>query len=209
MTQAATTDRKPAPTTHSGRGRPGYGRGDVIRIAVDEFNTRGYEATSMGALATRLGVSKSAIYHHVTSKEEILVEATDRALEALNSVVREAEELEGTARDRLAVVIGGSTRVLCENPGYVTLLLRLRGNTEVELEIMERRRRVTRKLIDYVREAQDEGAVRPDLDAGLVGRLVFGMINSIVEWYRPDGELTPEAFSEITPSLIFRGLEAK
>ena len=67
------------------RGRPGYAREDVIQIAVEEFNARGYEATSMGTLAERLGLSKSAIYHHISSKEEILVEATDKALAELNT----------------------------------------------------------------------------------------------------------------------------
>ena len=55
-----------------GRGRPGYSKEDVIRIAVQAFNEHGYEATSMGALAKKLQISKSAIYHHVSSKEEIL-----------------------------------------------------------------------------------------------------------------------------------------
>lgn len=199
----ATRTQAPA----AGRGRPGYAREDVIRIAVDEFNTRGYEATSMGALAEKLGVSKSAIYHHVSSKEEILVEATNRALEELTAVVDESEGMSGSARDRLELLIAGSTRVLCEYPEYVTLLLRLRGNTEVEVELMRRRRGITRRLIEVVRQAQEEGSLRADLDAGLVGRLVFGLINSIVEWYRPDGDLSPEEFSALTPMLIFRGLE--
>ena len=88
------------------RGRPGYTREDVIRIAVNQFNTHGYEATSMGALALTLGVSKSAIYHHITSKEEILVEATDHALLALFDVIDTADALEGDAKDRLT---GAST----------------------------------------------------------------------------------------------------
>lgn len=196
-------------TAPTNRGRPGYAREDVIRIAVNQFNTHGYEATSMGALATTLGVSKSAIYHHITSKEEILVEATDQALEALFDVIEEADATPGTAEDRLAAVISGATRVLCEKPENVTLLLRLRGNTEVEKQILERRRLITRRFIDFVASAQEEGAVRSTLDAGMVARLTFGMINSLVEWYRPDGPISPEELSEIMPDFVFRGLAAR
>lgn len=205
------TTAKNAPTNgnHPTRGRPGYGREDVVRVAVHEFNTHGYEATSMGALAQRLGVSKSAIYHHISSKEEILVEATNWALESLSGVLDDAAKAEGSARDRLDLVVRGATRVLCEGPQRVTLLLRLRGNTDVELGLMERRREITRRLIDHVRQAQDEGAVRADLDAGLVGRLAFGMINSIVEWYRPDGPQTPETLADVTATLVFKGLDAQ
>ena len=191
------------------RGRPGYAREDVIRIAVKQFNTHGYEATSMGALATTLGITKSAIYHHISSKEEILVSATDQALEALFDILDTADELEGTAKDRLSLAISGATRVLCENPENVTLLLRLRGNTEVEKQILERRRKITRKLIEYVDAAQVEGAVRSNLDAGMVARLTFGMINSLVEWYRPDGETSPEELSQLMPEFVFQGLSAR
>ncbi|MGD7002236.1 TetR/AcrR family transcriptional regulator [Corynebacterium halotolerans] len=205
----AITDPTSAPTKQPGRGRPGYDRMDVIRAAVREFNTRGYEATSMGTLAKRLGVSKSAIYHHIASKEEILVEATNWALTSLTEVVEEADQANGSARERLELVVRGAVRVLCEGPERVTLLLRLRGNTEVELDLMERRRTLTRRLINHVKQAQDEGAVRTDLDAGLVGRLAFGMINSIVEWYRPDGPQTPETLADVTAKLVFEGLESK
>lgn len=194
-------------THESNRGRPGYAREDIIRTAVDEFNSRGYEATSMGILASRLGVSKSAIYHHISSKEEILVDAVNLALSALSQVMDDADQAKVNAGERLSLVISGATKVLCENPEQVTLLLRLRGNTEVELELMARRRNLTQRLINHVRIAQDEGSVRSDVDAALVGRLSFGLINSIVEWYHPSGSLSPTELSEIMPKLLFTGIE--
>ena len=67
------------------RGRPGYDQGGILEISVAAFNQYGYEATSMGILAERLGLSKAAIYHHVSSKEELLSLALDRALVAPSS----------------------------------------------------------------------------------------------------------------------------
>ena len=188
------------------RGRPGYAREDVIQIAVEEFNARGYEATSMGTLAERLGLSKSAIYHHISSKEEILVEATDKALAELKAVMDAALAESDDPLEQLRLLVAGTTRVLCQFPAYVRLLLRLRGNTEVEREIMARRRLLTRALVDVVDRAQAEGSLRSDLEAGVVARLIFGMINSIVEWYRPDGKYAPEDLAELTPQMIFEGI---
>ena len=51
------------------RGRPGHDQDAVLTAAVRLFNERGYEATSMGDLAERLGITKSSIYHHVTGKQ--------------------------------------------------------------------------------------------------------------------------------------------
>ena len=190
----------------SQRGRPGYSRQQVIAAAVEEFNVHGYEATSMGALAKTLGISKSAIYHHVDSKEQILQEATDLALVALGAVVTEARELPGGALEQLRYVITGSVKVLCERQPEVTLLLRLRGNSEAEVEAMEKRRGLTRAMIDLVKLAQEEGGVRGDVDPGFAGRIIFGAVNSIADWYEPKGRFTPEELAQQTLTVVAVGL---
>ncbi|SER99011.1 TetR/AcrR family transcriptional regulator [Corynebacterium cystitidis] len=188
------------------RGRPGYSREQVIAAAVDEFNAHGYEATSMGALAKTLGISKSAIYHHVESKEEILREATNLALRALGAVVEEAHQQPGGALQQLRYVIAGSVRVLCANQSQVTLLLRLRGNSEAERAAMEKRRGITYAMIGLVKQAQDEGGVRSDIDPGFAGRIIFGAVNSIADWYEPGGKFTPEEIAEQILTLVSVGL---
>ena len=100
----------------------------------------------------------------------------------------------------------GATRALCTCPDEVTLLLRLRGNTDVEEELMERRRGITRDFVAFVRAAQEDGWVRSDVEAGLAGRLTLGTVNSLTEWYRADGELGPEELSGAVASLIMKGL---
>ncbi len=67
------------------RGRPGYDQATVLRRAIELFNRQGYDATSMGDLAAELGLTKSAIYHHVPSKEPLLAAALDEALDGLTA----------------------------------------------------------------------------------------------------------------------------
>lgn len=201
MTQTKTT-------SSTGRGRPGYSREQVIAKAVDEFNAHGYEATSMGTLAKSLGITKSAIYHHVTSKEQILEEATNLALSSLEEIASESLEQSGGPKSRLLYLIKGSITVLCKYKAQVTLLLRLRGNSEVELEAMKRRRTLTHTMIDLVTGAQQAGEIRADLDPRVVGRLIFGTVNSLTDWYEEGGSLTPEEISNITAELVLSGLKA-
>ena len=68
---------------------------------------------------------------------------------------------------------------------YVTLLLRVRGNTPVERSAIARRRSFDRLVADLVEEAERDGDIRADIDPKTTARLLFGMVNSIVEWYRP------------------------
>jgi AcrR family transcriptional regulator len=116
----------PAPVR---RGRPGHSLESLLRIAVAVFNERGYDATSMDELASRLGVTKSAIYHHVPSKVELLRLALDRALDGLFAVTEEPGARTGRAIERLEHVVRGSVQVLADELPFVTLLLRVRGNS--------------------------------------------------------------------------------
>ncbi len=181
------------------RGRPGYDRRGVLEVAVRAFNEFGYDATSMGTLADRLGLSKSAVYHHFPSKEQLLEAALDEALGGLEGVLTEPGAVSGTAAARLAHVLRRAVEVLVERLPYVTLLLRLRGNTEVEREALRRRREFDRAVTSLVLAARDAGDLRSDIDPRIVERLLFGMINSIVEWYRPEG---PEDASRLADDVL-------
>lgn len=196
----------PSPETTTRRGRPGYDQQAVLNVAVDVFNRHGYEATSMGLLAENLGISKSAIYHHVPSKGDLLKLALDHALGGLEAVLEHSNAVSGKADERLEYVLRGTIAVLTERLPYVTLLLRLRGNTDIERDALERRRAFDHQVAALVDAARSEGSIRKDIDPRTTARLLFGTINSLVEWYRPGGPLTPEKLADDVISMIFEGL---
>jgi AcrR family transcriptional regulator len=187
-----------------GRGRPArHSLDELLRLVVQEFIARGYDATSMEDLARATGLTKSSIYNHVSGKEELLRLAVARAVDALFAVLD--EPVPGAAVDRLEHVVRRAALVLAEQLPYVTLLLRVRGNTEAERWALERRREFDRQLSALVRAAIDEGDVRADLDPRLVSRLLFGMVNGVVEWYRP-GAHSPDDVADGIVALAFDGL---
>jgi AcrR family transcriptional regulator len=188
------------------RGRPGHSLDSLLDAAVALFNERGYEATSMDELATRLGVTKSAIYHHVPSKVELLRLALDRALDALFALTQEPGATTGPAIDRLEYVVRGSVRVLADELPFVTLLLRLRGNTEIERTALHRRREFDRIVAGLVRAAEHEGDVRADVDPAVLSRVLFGTVNSLTEWYRPGGDLSAGDLADAVVAVTFTGL---
>ncbi len=188
------------------RGRPGYDRAEVLDIAVEVFNRQGYDATSVSDLAQRLGLTKSALYHHFDSKEELLAQALDTALSGLEGVLAEADASGGTAAERLDAVLRGAVRVLVDRLPYVTLLLRVRGNSDVERAALERRRAFDHAVTSLVREAQESGLVRRDIDGAVTTRLVFGMVNSLVEWYRPAGAIDRDRLTHDIVTIAFDGM---
>ena len=203
MPQVARLDGAPR------RGRPGHDLESVLAVAVQAFNERGYDGTSMRDLADRLGIAKSAIYHHVTGKEELLSLALDRALTGLSAVADRARALGAPAIGRLEYLVRGSVEVLEAESPYVTLLLRVRGNTTVERAALDRRRAFDRFVADLVREAQRDGDIDPDRDALITARLLFGLVNSVVEWYRPTRRAAARPLADAVCSMAFDGLRVR
>ncbi|MGW0811751.1 TetR/AcrR family transcriptional regulator [Streptomyces viridiviolaceus] len=188
------------------RERPAYDRDSLLDVAVAVFNERGYDGTGMEELARRLGLSKSSIYHHVSGKEELLSLAVTRALDALFAVLDEGPAPDASATARLRHVVRRSVEVLAAELPYVTLLLRLHGNSETELRALERRREFDHRVADLVIRAAAEGGVRDDIDPHLASRLLFGTVNSLIEWYQPDGDLPVTALADALTTVLFQGL---
>jgi AcrR family transcriptional regulator len=189
------------------RGRPGYDLDRLLLVAAQTFTERGYDGTSMEDLARELGITKSAIYHHVSGKDELLRLATDRALDGLAAVIAEAVAVTGRAIDRLEYVVRRSVEVLVDELPFVTLLLRVRGNTAVERHAIARRREIDHALSALVAQAEAEGDVRPDVDPAVTARLLFGMVNSLVEWYRPARDGAGRAdLADAIGKIAFTGL---
>jgi AcrR family transcriptional regulator len=190
------------------RGRPGHDLESVLATAVTVFNERGFDGTSIDDLAKRLGVSKSAIYHHVEGKDALLGLALDRALVGLEEVADEVRGLDGPAVERLEALVRASVCVLVERLPYVTLLLRVRGNSDLERQMLRRRRRIDALVADLVKEAVGDGDLRPDIDPAVTARLLFGMVNSLTEWLKPGKNHDEIALSDAVAAIVFDGLRA-
>jgi AcrR family transcriptional regulator len=188
------------------RGRPGYDLESLLAVAVKLFNERGYDGTSMEDLSRKLGITKSAIYHHVRSKEDLLRLAVDRALDGLFDVAAEAQAAPGRAIDRLELLVRGSVEVLTDRLAFVTLLLRVRGNTKAERAALTRRREFDGIVTELVKQAEAEGDVRPDVDPAVTSRLLFGLVNSLIEWYRPRRGSTSTELADAVCKIAFDGL---
>lgn len=189
------------------RGRPGYDLGSLLRVAVGVFNERGYDGTTMDDLARGLGITKAAIYHHVSGKEELLRLGAGRAIDGLAAVARESAALDAPAIDRLEHLIRGTCAVLEAELPYVTLLLRASASTATGRDLLERRREFDRYVAGLVKKAEREGDIRPDVDPAVTSRLLFGMVNSLVEWYRPPWR-GPGSLADAVCAVAFDGLRA-
>jgi AcrR family transcriptional regulator len=188
--------------------RQPYSLDTIVDIAVNEFLNRGYDGTSMDDLARAAGISKSSFYHHISGKEQLLRLGVSRALDALFAVLDEPEATGGAHVDRVRHILRRTADVIVDKTPEVALLIRVRGNTETERWALERRREFDRAVVKLVRQAVRNGDIRADVDPALLTRLLFGMVNSVVEWYQPGGRQTARQLADAVERVALTGMQA-
>jgi AcrR family transcriptional regulator len=189
------------------RTRPTYDPSSLVEVAARVFNERGYDATSMEDLSAAAGITKSSFYHHVRGKEALLRAALERALDGLFGILDEPAASTGSPLTRLRHIVRRQVEVLVAELPHVTLLLRLRGNTETERWALARRREFDAAIARLVRDASAAGELRDGLDPAVDARLLSGLVNSLVEWYRP-GRVPVDALVAEVDRMAFEGLLA-
>lgn len=190
----------------SAAARRPYDIESLTDVAFAVFAERGFDAASMDDVARAAGITKASIYHHVSGKAALLERGLTRALDALFAILDEPAAQAGSPRERLAAILQRVAETAMAMLPEVSVLFRVRGNSEVERRAMERRRQFDASVTELVRAGQADGSLRGDIDAALLVRLMFGMSNSVVEWYRPGGRADAGRIAEAISAVIFSGL---
>jgi AcrR family transcriptional regulator len=201
-------------------------RQEILRTAARLFQQRGYDATSMNDVAAALKLSKGGLYHHFQSKDEILYEIMNHAMEitqqrVLDPVrgIADAEErLRALIRLHIEVVLSPRDReitvMLHENhPLPPSLRKRINGRKKDYVHFLE-------KLMGEVQEKAQEKAREKGQgnhrSIGAKGKVspraaafaLLGMINWIYQWYKPEGDLQVQNLVPQFTELIFGGIFA-
>ena len=177
----------------------------TISVAVDLFYERGYENTSLDAVAEQMSVTKPFIYAHFTSKAELLAEICARgigsALEALDSVL----VLPGSPTERLREVGLRFVSAVLNSQRHIAIFSREEKNLTAAdyTRISEMRREFDHKLVKLLDEGVEAGEFHvPDTRMAALG--IGGMISWAYVWYRSHGRLTLEQTAVALTDLILR-----
>lgn len=174
------------------------GKGVILASAIKNFETLGYHGTSMRDIADGADVTVAAIYHHFTSKQEILQDIMVRVLTDVIGKTRNALiEAGPTPADQLVALVGAWIQFHTERQSEALI-----GASELRsLDTAGKR------LVTTLRDEQEEmfqGVIKRGVDMGVFstrypregGRAIIEMGYSISRWYRQDGPLRPSELAE-------------
>jgi len=186
--------------------RKPYDIDSLTDVALRVFAEKGYEGASMDDVARAAGITKASIYHHVSGKEALLERGLSRAIDALFVVLEQPAAQTGSAIERLRFIVRRVAETTLDRLPELSVLFRVRGSSKIQRDALERRRRFDRVVTDLLAEGQREGSVRTDIDARLAARLIFGMSNSVVEWYGSGSSISRQRLVDSVVALAFGGI---
>lgn len=180
----------------------------ILQRAAALFAHGGYPGTSMNQVAEACGLSKATLYHYYKDKYALLVSIADSHVSRLQAIVREALADQLTPEGQMRVLIQRLVQEYAHAQNAHRVLTQ-----DVKFLQTEDRERVLNKEREVVRGfAQVVAALRPDLGEAAMNKpltmLLFGMINWMFTWMKPEGRLDHEAMAPVVADLFLGGIGA-
>jgi TetR/AcrR family transcriptional regulator, cholesterol catabolism regulator len=196
-------------------------RQEILRTAARLFQQRGYDATSMNDVAAALKLSKGGLYHHFQSKDEILFEIMNHAMEItqervlnpVRSIVGPEERLRALIRLHIEVVLSPRDReitvMLHENhPLPPSLRRRINSRKKDYIHFLENLMAEVQEKAQQEMQGNSRHQTKARVSPRAAAFALLGMINWIYQWYKPEGELQAESLIPQFTDLIFGGIFA-
>lgn len=158
----------------------------ILDVAAAQFLETGYSATSMRDIAAECGVQPASIYHHFSSKESLLTEILDigiaRITEAVQPVLVNDTQ---TFSDRFERAVEAHLVALLELGAYTAchVVVFASSPESVRSASLPHRDRYEAMWTTLLREGQNTGVVRPDVDIAMTRLALLGALNATLEWF--------------------------
>ncbi len=188
-------------------------RQEILRTAARLFQQRGYDATSMNDVAAALKLSKGGLYHHFQSKDEILFEIMNHAMEITQERVLNPVRGIADPEERLRALIRLHIEVVL-SPRDREITVMLHENHPLPPAL---RKRINARKKDYIHfleslmtevQGKAQNQVKGKVSPRAAAFALLGMINWIYQWYKPEGELQAQSLIPQFTDLIFGGIFA-
>jgi AcrR family transcriptional regulator len=184
-------------------------RDAVLRMALKLFLEQGYHRTALSEIATRLNITKPALYNYFRSKEEILVECFKHGQDLYKANISAVENGDGDGLSKLRGLIRAYVHIIASDFGVcVTRLDDRELSREARAEVRSAKRRIDTAFREQISAGIADGSIKA-CDPKLTTFLITGALNGIGAWYRPDGALPAQTIAEEFVVRLTEGLIAR
>lgn len=183
---------------------------DFLKTSARVFAEEGYEKASIRRISAEMGTSLSALYHYVSTKEELLYliqrETFSSQVESLKRLLANIEN----PREKLRTMVQNHLGHFIENMNELRVCSYELGSLTGDAyeEVLNIRRKYFYLTRDVVKEILEEEENK-HLDANLATLNLFGMLNWIHMWFDPKRNRSTDFLAEQITRLFLNGLKAE
>jgi len=181
----------------------------VLKTAAQLFCVQGFHNTTLADIARQLHITKPAIYHYFSSKDEILVECVRGALAAVEGEFETASRQGDNARERLVHFMTWYAENMTTVFGMC--LVRIADQDleqKTRQELYAAKTQVDRRIRQLLEQGIEDGSIAP-CNARLAAFTIAGALSWVGHWYKPGGRLAPNEVAEHVVGLLTSGLSPR
>ncbi|SCE97734.1 transcriptional regulator, TetR family [Micromonospora haikouensis] len=208
------TSNRPESTRRRQRWPDGYDpentRKSLIASALELFERRGFDRTSVQEIADRAKLTKGAFYHHFESKDDLLRHIQEEYLEAQLAAIAKIEAGSDDPKVRVAELIRFSLTSVAEYRAHVTIFYQERRNLTADLfaEVTRKRGLVESAFAGMIADGVARGAFRSDVDPRIATFGLVGMCAWAYQWLNVGGPLSVDEVARQFSAMVLEGLYA-
>ncbi|MDT3446556.1 TetR/AcrR family transcriptional regulator [Pseudofrankia sp. BMG5.37] len=177
-----------------------------MRAAIEIFGRRGYSRATLEEVGSRVGLTKSTVYHYFASKAELLDAICDEATTNAEDALSGGLAVPGDPADRVREALRRYTQTMIRHGSLPIVMRHFDELTPNFRRYHERRREaLVRQLADALDEGVRAGALASD-DTEISALSALGSINWLYTWYQPPGRLSPDQVCSLLVAQIMNGL---
>lgn len=190
-------------------------RREVIEAASRVFAKKGYQATTIAAVAEELNIDRASLYYYISSKEELFDDVVREACEDNVRIARNIDKSSDNALEKLQKFIIETTNSYERH--YPLLHIYVRENLKTVGDSRSAWAKQMRQLnhdyedaiIKIIEEGYEDGSFRNLGPSRTVAYAIMGMVNWVGRWYKPGNVSgTSLAIGSIFTELVINGLAA-
>ncbi|GAB3206771.1 TetR/AcrR family transcriptional regulator [Marinactinospora thermotolerans] len=163
----------------------------LLSVATRLFAERGFERTSVQELVDAAGVTKGAMYHYFSSKDDLLYAIYQRVLAMQTRRLNEFAQAGGPVEERLRAAAADVVHTTVDNLDDTVIFFRSLHmlSPDRQSAVRKERRRYHECFRAMIEEGARAGVFRSDVPADIVVTQYFGAVHHLGMWYRPEGQL--------------------
>jgi len=187
-------------------------REELVKMAAEVFQEKGYEASTLNDVAERMGTDRASLYYYVGSKQELFQEVVQDVLEANLKDARRIKKEELKPAEKLARLVRTMMVSYEENYPFTYVYIqedmsRVASQDSEWAQTMTSRTRSFEKIVmGFIEEGVAKKEFRSDISPEVAVNGLYGMLNWTHRWFRPGRGLDADQVAESFASLFLEGM---